>query len=118
MLLEQLLNGLVVGSICAPVALGFCLVFGVLNTLNFAHSGLFMFAGYLAVALLAVSVPLVAAGVLGCVGGGVAALAALRKSGDRHIQSHLLKADEQQKIWRFALPPAQRIHKLPAAAST
>jgi branched-chain amino acid transport system substrate-binding protein len=33
----------------------------------------------------------------------------LRKSGDGHIQGHLLKADLQQKIWKFALPVDQRI---------
>ena len=41
----------------------------------------------------------------------------LRKSGDGHIQGHLLKADLQQKIWRFALPPDQRIDKPASAAS-
>jgi ABC-type branched-subunit amino acid transport system substrate-binding protein len=42
----------------------------------------------------------------------------MRKSGDGHIQGHLLKADIQQKIWRFALPPNQRLDKPAAAAST
>ena len=42
----------------------------------------------------------------------------LRKSGDGHIQGHLLKADIQQKIWRFALPPEQRLTKPAAAAAT
>jgi branched-chain amino acid transport system substrate-binding protein len=36
---------------------------------------------------------------------------ALRKSGDGHIQGHLLKADIQQKIWKFALPLDQRLNK-------
>jgi branched-chain amino acid transport system substrate-binding protein len=43
---------------------------------------------------------------------------ALRKSGDGHIQGHLLKADIQQKIWRFALPLDQRLTKPAPAAST
>jgi len=43
---------------------------------------------------------------------------AMRKSGDGHIQGHLLKADIQQKMWRFALPPNQRLDKPAAAAST
>jgi branched-chain amino acid transport system substrate-binding protein len=43
---------------------------------------------------------------------------ALRKSGDGHIQGHLLKADVQQKVWRFAMPPGQRIEKPAAAAAT
>ena len=42
----------------------------------------------------------------------------LRKSGDGHIQGHLLKADVQAKIWRFALQPDQRIYKPAAAAAT
>jgi branched-chain amino acid transport system substrate-binding protein len=42
----------------------------------------------------------------------------LRKSGDGHIQGHLLKADIQQKIWRYALPPDQRIYKPAGAAAT
>ncbi|MBC7380199.1 MAG: ABC transporter substrate-binding protein, partial [Burkholderiaceae bacterium] len=43
---------------------------------------------------------------------------ALRKSGDGHIQGNLLKADIQQKIWRFALPLDQRLTKPAPAAST
>ena len=43
---------------------------------------------------------------------------AMRKSGDGHIQGHLLKADIQKKMWRFALPPNQRLDKPAAAAST
>jgi branched-chain amino acid transport system substrate-binding protein len=43
---------------------------------------------------------------------------AMRKSGDGHIQGHLLKADVQQKIWRFAMPPEQRLTKPASAAAT
>jgi branched-chain amino acid transport system permease protein len=111
-LLEQLLNGLVVGSMYALVALGFSLVFGVLNKLNFAHSELFMFAGYLAIALLALGLPLLVAGVLACVVIGAAGLAvelvSFRKftARDAHVTAALSSLavglviiDAAQKIW-------------------
>lgn len=46
MLLDQLVNGLVSGGVYALVALGYTLVFGVLDRLNFAHGEVFMFGGY------------------------------------------------------------------------
>lgn len=55
LLLQQLLNGLVVGSVYALFALGFTLVFGVLHVLNLAHGAVFMagaFMGLFAVASL------------------------------------------------------------------
>lgn len=42
----------------------------------------------------------------------------MRKSGDGHIQGHLLKADVQQKIWRFAMASDQRLNKPASAASS
>lgn len=35
----------------------------------------------------------------------------MRPSGDGHIQSHLLKADPAEKIWRYALPAQERLTK-------
>lgn len=49
--LQQLINGLVIGSTYAVVAIGFALVFTVLRVINFAHPEIFMcgmFAGLLA----------------------------------------------------------------------
>ena len=46
--LQQILNGLVIGSTYAVVAVGFSLVFTVLRVINFAHPDVFMlgmFAG-------------------------------------------------------------------------
>jgi branched-chain amino acid transport system permease protein len=48
-LLQQLINGLALGSIYALIALGYTMVYGVLRFINFAHSDVFMvgaFAGY------------------------------------------------------------------------
>jgi len=47
--LQQLINGLSLGSIYALIALGYTMVYGVLRFINFAHSDVFMigaFAGY------------------------------------------------------------------------
>src|SRR5271165_7189704 len=47
--LQQLINGLALGSILALIALGYTMVYGVLRFINFAHGDVFMlgaFAGY------------------------------------------------------------------------
>lgn len=49
MLLEQLINGITLGSIYAIVALGFTLVFGVLGIVNMAHGEIFMFGAFIGV---------------------------------------------------------------------
>jgi len=55
LLLQQLYNGVLVGSTYALVALGFTLVLGTLDLLNFAHGEIIMFAAYTCLlALLAV----------------------------------------------------------------
>lgn len=46
-LAEQVLNGLMIGSIYVLVALGMVLIYGVMHVLNFAHGALFMVGGYL-----------------------------------------------------------------------
>ena len=73
---QQLVNGIFLGSIYAVFAVGYTLVFGVLGVLNLAHSGVFMMAAAVTYGLvafhgapIAVAVPagLVAAGLLGLV---------------------------------------------------
>ncbi|GAM12238.1 branched-chain amino acid ABC transporter permease [Mesobacillus selenatarsenatis] len=49
MLIEQLINGITLGSIYAIVALGFTLVFGVLGIINMAHGEIFMFGAFIGV---------------------------------------------------------------------
>ncbi|MCM3568491.1 branched-chain amino acid ABC transporter permease [Neobacillus mesonae] len=49
MLLEQIINGITLGSIYAIVALGFTLVFGVLGIINMAHGEIFMFGAFIGV---------------------------------------------------------------------
>ena len=45
--LQQILNGLAIGSVYTLVALGLTVVFGILGIAHFAHGSLAMFGGYL-----------------------------------------------------------------------
>jgi branched-chain amino acid transport system permease protein len=50
-LATQLLNGVVLGLLYAVIALGFMLILGTMEVINFAHGVLFALGGYLALAL-------------------------------------------------------------------
>jgi len=50
-LLQQILNGLAIGSIYAIFALGYTLVFSILRIINFSHSAVFTVGAYLVYAL-------------------------------------------------------------------
>lgn len=47
MFLQQLVNGLTIGSVYALVAIGYSLVFGVLRLINFSNGSLYMLGAYL-----------------------------------------------------------------------
>src|SRR2546421_10428247 len=58
--LQQLINGIVLGSIYALIALGYTMVYGVLRLINFAHGDVFMvgaFIGFYAARLLNITQP-------------------------------------------------------------
>jgi len=44
--LQQLLNGVTLGSLYALIAIGYTMVYGILRLINFAHGDIFMWAGY------------------------------------------------------------------------
>ncbi|MDY7577917.1 branched-chain amino acid ABC transporter permease [Herbaspirillum sp. RTI4] len=50
--LQQLINGLVLGSMYALVALGYTMVYGVLNLINFAHGDVLMLGAMVGLSLL------------------------------------------------------------------
>jgi len=50
--LQQLANGLAAGSIYALIAVGYSMVYGVLELINFTHGDVYMFATFTAVSLL------------------------------------------------------------------
>ncbi len=71
---QQLLNGVFIGSMYAVFALGYTLVFGVLDILNLAHAAVFMVSSFVALVLVeqahlgllaALPLTMVVAGVLG-----------------------------------------------------
>jgi branched-chain amino acid transport system permease protein len=49
---QQLVNGLTIGSVYALIALGYTMVYGVLQLINFAHGDLFMLGAMVSVFLL------------------------------------------------------------------
>lgn len=70
--MQQVINGLMLGSMYSLVAIGYTLVFGLLNLLNFAHGDIFMFGGFAALFILvALKLPLWAAFIGAMIAGGV-----------------------------------------------
>jgi branched-chain amino acid transport system permease protein len=73
LLAQQVANGVFVGAVYALFAIGYTLVFGVLDILNLAHAAIFTAAAFLALSFLAAHLPLplaflaavVVAGILG-----------------------------------------------------
>ncbi|MEW6686858.1 MAG: branched-chain amino acid ABC transporter permease [Candidatus Edwardsbacteria bacterium] len=49
MFVQQLVNGLTVGSVYALIALGYTMVYGILEFINFAHGEIYMLGAYLAI---------------------------------------------------------------------
>ena len=53
-LLEQIINGLVLGGIYALIAVGYTMVYGIIQLINFAHGEIFMLGAYFAFTLVTV----------------------------------------------------------------
>ncbi len=53
MLLQQLVNGATLGAVYALIALGYTLVYGILELINFAHGEIYMIGAYLGILYLA-----------------------------------------------------------------
>jgi len=68
---QQILNGIFVGSIYALFAVGYTLVFGVLDILNLAHAAVFMLSAFAALALVDAGLSIWIALPLGVFAGGV-----------------------------------------------
>lgn len=66
--LSQILNGVVTGSVYALIAIGFSLVFGVANIINFAQGALLMLGAFLAFTLIGLGLPIGLAAVLAVIG--------------------------------------------------
>jgi branched-chain amino acid transport system permease protein len=53
MFLQQIINGLTVGAVYALIALGYTMVYGILQLINFAHGEIYMIGAYLAIIFIA-----------------------------------------------------------------
>lgn len=73
--LQQVINGLSIGSVYALMAVGYSLVYSIMNFSNFAHGGVIMigaYIGYFSLTLL--NVPFVAAFIISALGTGLLAV--------------------------------------------
>jgi branched-chain amino acid transport system permease protein len=52
MLLQQLINGLTLGGVYAIIAIGYTMVYGILELINFAHGEIYMLGAYLGIIFL------------------------------------------------------------------
>ncbi len=52
--LQQLINGIALGGIYALIALGYTMVYGIIELINFAHGDVFMLGSFVAIAVLSV----------------------------------------------------------------
>jgi branched-chain amino acid transport system permease protein len=52
LLLQQIINGLSLGSMYALLALGFTIVYGILELINFSHFNVFMIGSFVAMGVL------------------------------------------------------------------
>ena len=68
MFTQQLVNGLMLGSVYALIGIGYTLVFGVLRMLNLAHAYIFTAAPFITLTLIGASVPPLLAMFLGILG--------------------------------------------------
>ncbi len=66
--LQQLINGLTTGTLFALIAIGYTMVYGIIELINFAHGDLFMLGSFLALTLVT-ALGLPKAGGAGLVGG-------------------------------------------------
>lgn len=74
--LQQMINGLSLGSIYALIALGYTMVYGIINLINFAHGDIYMIGAYVGFAattflhvsfIPAILISMVCCGILGIV---------------------------------------------------
>ncbi|MFZ3092062.1 MAG: branched-chain amino acid ABC transporter permease [Nitrospirota bacterium] len=49
MFLQQIINGLTIGSVYALIALGYTMVYGILQIINFAHGEIYMIGAYMGI---------------------------------------------------------------------
>lgn len=61
-LLQQLFNGLLIGSFYGLVAIGYSMVYGIIKLLNFAHGDIYMIGAFCGLIFLTIASPVIGAG--------------------------------------------------------
>ena len=56
---QQLINGLTLGSIYGLIAIGYTMVFGIIGMVNFAHGDVFMLSTFIALIFLMILLPII-----------------------------------------------------------
>lgn len=89
MLIQQIINGLIVGGVYALFVLGFTIIFGIHKILNLAHGAVFMTGAFIGLYSVEAGIPLPLAFILAMVGSGltsvlieITAFRRLRHSGE------------------------------------
>src|SRR5690554_2792895 len=89
MLIQQIINGLIVGGVYALFVLGFTIIFGIHKILNLAHGAVFMTGAFIGLYTVEAGIPLPIAFILAMVGSGltsvlieITAFRRLRHSGE------------------------------------
>ena len=54
---QQLINGITLGSIYGLIAIGYTMVFGIIGMVNFAHGDVFMVSAFMALIAFLISPP-------------------------------------------------------------
>ena len=54
MFFQQLINGIVLGNAYALIALGYTMVYGIIELINFAHGEIYMFGAFVGMTLVTV----------------------------------------------------------------
>ena len=72
MFMEQLSNGIALGSIYALTAIGFTMVYGIIRLINFAHGDIYMIGAFLTLtAITLMGMPIIPAFIFGMVGSAI-----------------------------------------------
>lgn len=90
MFLQQTLNGIILGSIYALIAIGYNLVLGILGMLNLAHGDVFMIGAFIGLALALMGMPLYAVFPLAMLSAGLLGILVERLCFSPLKKAHLL----------------------------
>ena len=105
--LQQLINGVTLGSVYGLIAIGYTMVYGIIGMINFAHGDIFMVGAFIALisfilfALTSIALPIVLLLTL--------LIAMVIKKAANSSSPHPFEPKYRSSIkkWRFKKPPIQ-----------